>query len=58
MLLKVNKILPNFRESSSNSINDHSILCYHCNQEITCTTKKPKVRTNMSNEDKYVKVNR
>ena len=53
MLPKMNKISPNFSESSSNSINDRGILCYHFNQGITCTKKKQKleqtcqIKTNM-----------
>ena len=61
MLRRMNKMLPIFRECSSDCpliIVAMLSLFYLRNQGITCTKKKPKVRTNISNEGKYVKVKR
>ena len=53
-----NKMLPNFHESSSNYpliivVSMHSMLSLHPKNSLH--EKKLKVKTNMSNEGKYVK---
>ncbi|KAK1117212.1 hypothetical protein K0M31_016908 [Melipona bicolor] len=59
MLPRMNKILPTFRESLSDCslmivTYMHSMLSLQPRNNLH--KKKPKVKTNMSNEDKYVKV--
>ena len=53
MILRMNKMLPNFDKSLSNCPffnRDVHAIC-----DITCTKKKSKVRTNMSNQGKCIK---
>ena len=61
MLPKMNKMLPNFRESSSNCplmivASIRSILSLQSPNNLH--KKKPKIRTNVSNEGKRVKMKR
>ena len=46
MLPKMTKTLPNFRESSSNSIKDRGVYAFYaiyCNQVTTCTKETQKL---------------
>ena len=61
MLSKMNKMLPTVHESSSDCplmivASMHSMLSLQPRSNLH--KKKTKVRTNMSNGDKYVKMNR